>query len=162
MDSANRVSSSDILHKKFHAGFRGYDRAEVDAFLDRVRETAESLERELADLREFRQHQEQHLQELREKEASVQNTMAVTQQLIDELKEGARKEAALIMKDADIRRQHIISTAQSEKAKLLGEIQDLKRKKHHFLLDMKKVVDMHREMISFEESEEQSHGTSAE
>ena len=162
MGEGKTVAPLDIQQKRFPVSFRGYDRTEVEMFLDRVRDEMESLVRELAELREFRRSHDQRMRELNEKEETVRNTMQMTQQLIEELKEGARKEAALIMKDAEIRRQQIIGSSQTEKIKLEGEIQELKRRKHHFLLDIKKVIDMHREMIAFEEAGEKTHGTPAE
>ena len=44
------------------------------------------------------------------------------------------------------------NNAQDEKAKLDVDIQELKRRKHHFLQDVKKVIEMHREMVTFEEA----------
>ncbi len=32
------------------------------------------------------------------------------------------------------------------------DIQELKRRKHHFLQDIKKVIEMHLEMVTFEEA----------
>jgi cell division initiation protein len=133
-------------------GFRGYDRAEVDTFLDLVREDMELLLREVTELREFRQTFDERMRELNEREETVKNTMIMTQKLAEDLKENARKEAALIIKDAEVRSQQIVGRAQEEKVKLETDINELKRRKHHFLQDIKKVIQMHLELVSFEES----------
>jgi cell division initiation protein len=151
MSNGLKISPIDIQQKRFHVGFRGYERTEVEMFLDLVRDEMESLVREVADLREFRQAYDQRLRELTEKEENVKNTMLMTQKLIDELKDNARREAALIMKDTEVRTQQIVGSAQQEKARLASDIQDLKRRKHHFFQDMKKVIQMHLEMVNFEE-----------
>jgi len=152
MTDGIKVTPIDIQQKRFHVGFRGYDKTEVEMFLDLVRDEMESLVREIAELREFRLSYEQRLHELNEKEEIIKNTMVMTQKLMEDQKDNARKEAALITKDADIRSQQIMSNAQEEKARLNAEIQDIKRRKHHFLQDMKKVIQMHQEMINFEEA----------
>lgn len=152
MSNGIKVTPLDIQQKRFHVALRGYDRTEVEMFLDLVRDEMESIVREMTELREFRQSYDQRLRELNEKEENVKNTMLLTQKLIEELKEGARKEAALIVKDADIRSQQILGSSQTEKAKLEGDIQELKRRKHHFLQDIKKVIEMHLEMANFEET----------
>ena len=152
MSDGLKVTPIDIQQKRFHVGFRGYDKTEVEMFLDLVRDEMESLVREITELREFRLSYEQRLQELNEKEEIIKNTMVMTQKLMEDQKDNARKEAALIIKDADIRSQQIIGNAQQEKARLNAEIQDIKRRKHHFLQDLKKVIQMHQEMISFEEA----------
>ncbi len=152
MSDGIKVTPLDIQQKRFHIGFRGYDRTEVEMFLDLVRDEMESLVREVADLREFRQAYDQRLRELVEKEENVKNTMLMTQKLIEELKDGARKEADLIVKEAGIRSEQTVGNAQQEKFKLESDIQELKRRKHQFLQDLKKVVQMHLEMVNFEEA----------
>jgi cell division initiation protein len=147
-----RVSPLDIQQKRFHVAFRGYDRTDVEMFLDLVRDELETLVREVTALREFRQTYDHRLAELTEREETVKNTMFMTQKLMEDQKENARKEAALIVKDAEVRGLHLLANAQDEKAKLEAQLQELKRQKHHFLQDLKKVIEMHRDRVSFEEA----------
>jgi len=156
------ISPLDIQQKRFHMAFRGYERVEVDGFLDLVREEMEALLREVTELREFHQIYETRMRELGEKEETVKNTMIMTQKLAEDLKENARKEAALIVKDAEIRSQQIVGNAQHEKVKLETDIQELRRRKHHFLQDIKKVIQMHLEMVSFEEGGSETAATAKE
>ncbi len=145
------ITPLDIQQKRFHMAFRGYERAEVDGFLDLVREEMEALLRELTELREFHQSHEERLRELNAKEETIKNTMLMTQKLAEDLKENARKEAALIVKDAEIRSQQMLGSISQDKVRLEAEIQELKRRKFHFLQDIKKVIQMHLEMVSYEE-----------
>jgi len=146
------ITPLDIQQKRFHTGFRGYDRGEVETFLDLVREDMELLLREVTEQREFRQTYEDRLRELHEKEETVKNTMIMTQKIAEDLNENARKEAALLLKDAELRSQQIVGNAQQEKLKIESDIQELRRRKHHFLQDVKKVIQMHLEMVNFDES----------
>ena len=152
MSNGTRVTPIDIQQKRFHVVFRGYEQTEVETFLDLVRDEMETLMREGMELREFRQSYDERLRELTDREETVKNTMLMTQKLMEDQKDNARREAAVIIKEAEFRGQQILSSAQDEKAKLEVEIQELKRRKHHFLQDIKKVIEMHREMVSFEEA----------
>lgn len=154
-----KVTPLDIQQKRFHIAFRGYDRREVDEFLDLVREEMEALVREVTELREFHQSYEERLRSITEREDALKNTMLTTQRLVDELKENARKEAALILKEAELRSQQISAAAQQERARIEADIQNLKRRRHHFLEDMKKIIQMHLEMVNYEET---SDGTKEE
>ncbi len=145
------ITPLDIQQKRFHMGFRGYDRGEVETFLDLVREDMELLLREVTELREFRQTYEDRMRELHEKEETVKNTMIMTQKMAEDLKENARKEAALLLKDAELRGQQTTANAQQERARIEAELLELRRRKHHFLQDIKKVIQMHMEMVNFEE-----------
>jgi cell division initiation protein len=146
------ITPIDIQQKQFHVTFRGFERTEVETFLDQVREEMEALMREVAELREFRQVYDDRMSEVRQKEDTVKNTMVMTQKLMEDQKDNARREAALVIKDAEIRSQQIVNSAHEQKVKLEAEIQNLKRMRHHFLEDVKKVVQMHLEMVNFEES----------
>jgi cell division initiation protein len=132
--------------------FRGYERMEVEMFLDLVRDEMEMLLRELTEQRDFRQSYDERLRELNEREETVKNTLLMTQKLIEDQKDNARKEAEVIIKEAEVRRLQLLNNAQDEKAKLDVDIQELKRRKHHFLQDVKKVVQMHQEMANYEEA----------
>ncbi len=145
------VTPLDIQQKQFPLGFRGYDRGAVDAFLNAVREELEALLHEVTDLRDFQQTHDQRVRDLQDKEETVKNTMLMTQKLVEELKESARKEAALIVREGEVRCGELIAKAQQEKVRLEADVQELKRRKHHFLQDVKKVIQMHLEMVQFEE-----------
>ncbi len=147
-----KVTPLDIQQKRFHVAFRGYDRNEVDQFLDLVRDEMESLVREVTGLRELRESYEERQKQLVEKEETVKSTMLTTQKLSEELKENARKEAGLILKDAEMRGQQTVNGAQQEKLRLDADIRELKRRRHLFLQDMKKVIQMHLEMVNYEEA----------
>jgi len=152
MSNGIKVTPLDIQQKRFHVAFRGYDRTEVEMFLDLVRDEMEALVREMTELREFRQSYDQRLRELNDKEDTVKNTMLMTQKLMEDQKDNARREAALIIKDSEIRSHQIVGTAQQEKARLESEIQELRRRKHHFFEDLKRVIQIHQEMVNFEEN----------
>jgi cell division initiation protein len=152
MSNGIKVTPLDIQQKRFHVAFRGYDRTEVEMFLDLVRDEMEVLVREMTELREFRQSYDQRLRELNDKEDTVKNTMLMTQKLMEDQKDNARREAALIIKDSEIRSHQIVGNAQQEKARLESEIQELRRRKHHFFEDLKRVIQIHQEMVNFEEN----------
>jgi cell division initiation protein len=150
------VTPLDIQQKRFHVAFRGYDRKEVEDFLDLVRDEMENLVREVTELREFRQTYDERMREYKEREETLKNTMVTTQKLAEDVKEHARKEATVIIKDAEVRSQQIVARSQEEKVKLEAEIHELRRRRHHAIQDLKKVLQMHLEMVNFEEAGEEA------
>ncbi len=146
------VTPLDIQQKKFHVIFRGYDRSEVEAFLDQVRDEMEMLVREVAELKEFRQTYDERMREHRDREEILKTTMVTTQKLAEDLKLNARKEADVIVKDAQHQAQQIVAKIQEEKVKLEAELNELRRRRHHAIQDLKKVLQMHLEMVNFEEA----------
>jgi len=146
-----KVTPLDIQQKRFHVAFRGYDRNEVEVFLDTVREEMEGLVREVTELREFHETYSERMREYREREETLKNTMITTHKLAEDIKDSSKKEAALIVKDAEIKYQQTLERAREERLRLESEILELRRRKHHFLEDMKKMIHMHLEMAHFEE-----------
>ena len=146
-----KVTPLDIQQKRFHVAFRGYERTEVEAFLDVVREEMEGLVREVTELREFHQTYNERMLDYRGREDTLKSTMITTHKLVEDLKENARKESALMVKDAEIKYQQTLERAREEKLRLESELIELRRKKHHFIEDMKKTINMHLEMVHFEE-----------
>jgi cell division initiation protein len=146
-----KVTPLDIQQKRFHVAFRGYERSEVEAFLDVVREEMEGLVREVTELREFHQTYDERMRDYRDREDTLKSTMITTHKLVEDLRENARKESALMIKDAEIKYQQTLERAREERLRLESELLELRRQKHHFLEDMKKTIQMHLEMIHFEE-----------
>jgi cell division initiation protein len=96
----SRITVIDISHKTFKKQLQGYDRGEVDAFLDELIETIEdeataraALEAEIADLRERISH-------FKAMEESLQHTLLLAQRTADEVKAAAHKAADLIVQEA--------------------------------------------------------------
>jgi cell division initiation protein len=95
-----KITPIDIQHKTFKKALQGYDRSEVDQFLDEVIETLEdeahhraALEADIADLKERISH-------FKTMEESLQNTLLLAQRTADEVKASAHKEADLIREQA--------------------------------------------------------------
>jgi cell division initiation protein len=145
-----KVTPLDIQQKRFHVAFRGYERTEVDAFLDTVRDEMEGLVREVTELREFHETYSERMKEYREREETLKNTMITTHKLAEDIKESSKKEASLIVRDAELKYQQMLERAREEKLRLEAEIHELRRKKHHFLQDMKKMLQMHMGMVEYD------------
>ncbi|MBV8369489.1 MAG: DivIVA domain-containing protein [Candidatus Eremiobacteraeota bacterium] len=97
-----RITIVDIQHKEFKKTLQGYDRNEVNEFLDEIIETLEdeaqaraALQGEIADLRERISH-------FKAMEDSLQSTLLLAQRTADEVKAAAHKEADLVKQEARI------------------------------------------------------------
>jgi cell division initiation protein len=105
-----KITPIDIQHKTFKKALQGYDRAEVDQFLDEVIETLEdeahhraALEADVADLKERISH-------FKTMEESLQNTLLLAQRTADEVKASAHKEADLIREQARLQGEREIAS----------------------------------------------------
>jgi cell division initiation protein len=97
-----KITVVDIQHKTFKKALQGYERTEVDQFLDEIIETLEdeaqmraALQGEVSDLKERISH-------FKAMEESLQSTLLLAQRTADEVKAAAHKEADLIRQEARI------------------------------------------------------------
>jgi cell division initiation protein len=104
-----KITIIDIQHKEFKKSLQGYDRNEVNEFLDEIIETLEdentartALQAEIAELRERLSH-------FKTMEESLQSTLLLAQRTADEVKAAAHKEADLIKQEARLTAEREIS-----------------------------------------------------
>jgi cell division initiation protein len=145
-----KITPLDIEQVKFRIRFRGYDRREVDDFLDSVTVEYEGLIKENSGLREKVASLEIQLNELRNKEAILTQTLTKAQQLVEEMKEGAQKEASLIVKQAELQAEEFMKDAREESSKMRGEILDLQKQKMFFLDRCRSAVESFQKLIEME------------
>jgi cell division initiation protein len=145
-----RLTPIEIQKQVFSKSFRGFSEGEVRAYLSLVAEEFEQLVQEIERLsRESAQMREQLLDHT-ERERILKDTLLSAQKVSEDVKANAHKEASLIVKDAELKYQQTLERAREEKLRLESELQELQRRKHHFLQDMKKMIQMHLEMVTYE------------
>ena len=142
-----RITPLDIQQKQFPMKFRGFDVEEVYAFLEVIREEMEELLRENASLKEGVQRGENQIKEYRDMESTLRETLMTAQQMVEDYKTNARKEAELIIKEAELKADSMIKDAQENVIKIHEDIVDLKGIRRHFKEEIKRLIDSHSRML---------------
>jgi cell division initiation protein len=153
-----RITPLDIQQKQFPMKFRGFDVEEVYAFLEVIREEMEDLLRENATLKETVQRLENQTKDHRDMETTLRETLLTAQQLVDEYKTNARKEAELVVKEAELKADSILKEAQEKVIKIHEDIVDLKGIRRHFKEEIKRLVEGHLKMLEFDKEREEEEG----
>jgi cell division initiation protein len=153
-----RITPLDIQQKQFPMKFRGFDVEEVYSFLEIIREEMEDLLRENANVKETVQRMENQLKEYRDMETTLRETLLTAQQMVEDYKTNARKEAELLVKEAELRADSMLKEAQEKVIKIHEDIVDLKGIRRHFKEEMKRMVESHLKMIEFDKEREEDEG----
>ena len=107
-----KISPMDIQRQNFGPRLRGFDKDEVRTYLGLVAEEVAALQRE----RDALEHQVQTLNGLldehREREAILKNTLLTAQRLSEEIKESARKQAETVVHEAEMQADRLVELAQ--------------------------------------------------
>jgi cell division initiation protein len=152
-----RITPLDIQQKQFPMKFRGFDVEEVYAFLEVIREEMEDLLRENASLKENVQRVESQLKEHRDMETTLRETLMTAQQMVEDYKTNARKEAELVVKEAELKADTILKEAQEKVIKIHEDIVDLKGIRRHFKEEIKRLVESHMKMLDFDKEREEEN-----
>ena len=149
-----RVSPADIRQQSFTVRFRGFDPQEVDAFLEDVAEDLEASLKENALLKEQLATLEERTRGLTEREKLLQETLVTTHRLADDMKEAARREADLHLREGELQREKIIESARAEEAAIRNELGALKRTRRQLVEELRATLDTYQRWIAeFERGE---------
>jgi len=106
-----KITPLDIQQMVFKVSFRGYDKEEVNRFLEELAQTVELLNRDHAVQQEKIIFLEQQLAELKRTEATLSNTLLSAQSLAEDVKRNAQREADLVIKEAELKAGELICQA---------------------------------------------------
>ena len=106
--------------------FRGFDPEEVRAYLAIVAEEVAALQGERDRLDQRRPEPEGLLDEHRQREVILKNTLLTAQRVSEEIKENARKQAENVVKEAEMQGDKLIELAQSRAHEVERAILDLR------------------------------------
>jgi cell division initiation protein len=152
-----RITPLDIQQKTFLTQMlRGFEQEEVYSFLELVREEMEELLRENASLKEQLSRADSQLQEFNNMNSTLRDTLVTTQQMVEEYKANSRKEADLIIREAESRADEIIKAAQERAVKIHEDIVELKGIRRHFKEEVKRLIESHMKMIEFDKEREEA------
>lgn len=131
----------DIANKEFKVSLRGYNQDEVDEFLDEVMRNYEAVIRENDDLRQNTSGMGEKLEQYRQLEQTLQSTLIVAQSTADEMKQAARKEAELVVREAEARARELIQKAENQVLQQQAEVERIKRDTDQFRARVKSLLE---------------------
>jgi cell division initiation protein len=144
----------DIQKMRFPQKMRGYDPTEVESFLALV---AEELAAKVADLdkieRENRYYR-QRLEETEQREHQLQQTLLRAQKVSDEITANARREAELMLKEAEIAADKMVQQAVEQSTRMEGKIAELRTMRRELQMKFRNTIDLFHRILEAEMEEE--------
>ena len=112
------LKPTDIQNKDFDLKVRGYDRDQVDDFLDEIIKDMTILYRDNAELTSRLKEANEELSQLRAKEAEAEKTLELARYQCEELKKNAHMEAKEIINQAKADAQSVLHSIENNKIKM--------------------------------------------
>lgn len=150
-----KLTPLDIRHKEFRRAMRGYSDEDVDLFLDEVADEFERLFQENIEARERLEQLEEKVRHHESLKETLQKTLVSAQQQADGTRANARKEAELILKDAEIKGRDLLSESYGEKQRVQQALTQLKQVEEDFRFKFRSLLEAHLNLLSEDEVSEE-------
>lgn len=142
-----KITPLEIKRQQFKKVMRGFDPVEVETFLDMLSNELEEHVRTTKDLRDRILELETQLADYKNMEKTLQQTLMQAQEASGKSIENSRKEADLIIRDAELKAQQIIEKARADFSKIKEEISALKARKESVLSRLKILLSSELDLI---------------
>ena len=136
-----KISPLDIRRQVFRKTMRGCDPEEVRTFLEMVANELENALQDKAMLGERCQMQEQRLEEYRQLEQSMRNSLVTADRIATESRDASEREAQRVVQDSHARAERILGDARERLQTLVQEIESLRAKREVFLQRFRGMLD---------------------
>jgi len=142
-----RLTPLDIKKQEFKRTLRGYDPIEVDAFLEMVADEYEAALREKNRLSEEVVQLRTQLKDYQEVEKTLKQTLMTAEQSIAESRENSRREAEMIIREAELKADRILEAARRQLSELKNDLQIVKAQKASFARRLRHLLESQLELI---------------
>lgn len=116
----------DIQTKTFKKSVGGYDKAEVDSFIELILADYENLYKASIESTDKINTLSKLVDSYKAMEDTMKNSLIVAQQTAEEVSKNAREKAEITISEANLRAKAIIEEAESKITQLNGKLSELK------------------------------------
>ncbi|HVD78609.1 MAG TPA: DivIVA domain-containing protein [Vicinamibacteria bacterium] len=149
-----KISPMDLQRQTFGQRLRGFDPAEVRTYLNIVAEEVAALQRERDGLDQEVQSLRALVDEHRQRETILKNTLLTAQRLSEEIREVARKQSQSVVKEAEIQADRLLELAQSRAQEVERGILDLRAHRSSLRTDVRALITRLTHILDLQEEAE--------
>ncbi|MCX6133347.1 MAG: DivIVA domain-containing protein [Ignavibacteriales bacterium] len=142
-----KITPLDIKRQQFKKVMRGYDPVEVDTFLDMLSHELEDVVGRNKEFRDKLIELETQLKGYKDMERTLQQTLRQAQETSGKEIENSRKEATLIVQEAELKASQIVDKARTDFGRMKEEIANLKARKESILSRLKVLLRSEIDLI---------------
>lgn len=143
----------DVRKKRgdFRKALRGYDPEEVDAFLEVVAERMEALVTENLTLGERAERLREQVSAQAGREEAVREALVTAQELRKDVSQQARREADLLMREAEARIEEVLGEAERRLEERREALEEMERMRLRFLKSFRTLLERQMDAVEVEE-----------
>ncbi|HEV7517899.1 MAG TPA: DivIVA domain-containing protein [Thermoanaerobaculia bacterium] len=149
----------DIQKMRFPQKMRGYDPTEVENFLALVAEDLAAKSTDLDKAERENRYYRQRLEETEQREHQLQQTLLRAQKVSDEITANARREAELMVKEAEIAADKMVQQAVEQSTRVESKIAELRTMRRELQMKFRNTLDLFQRILEAELEEERATAT---
>jgi DivIVA domain-containing protein len=141
MDETFHLTPLDARRYDFGRAMRGYDPARVERFREQVADELERLTRQTVDLDTKAKSFHEQLRAFRERDKALNDALVSAQQLRNEIRESAEREASLIVREARAAGERQLEEVRGEIRQLEMHLAELERARRAHLAQLRQMAE---------------------
>ncbi|MCI0708124.1 MAG: DivIVA domain-containing protein [Ignavibacteriae bacterium] len=152
-----KLTPLEVKRQQFKKVLRGYDPVEVETFLEMIANEIEEYIKAAKEYQDRLIESEVQLRDYKNMEKTLQQTLMQAQEASGKSIENSRKEAQLIVHEAELKAQQILDKARQDFAHIRDEISGLRTRKQNIMsrlkvllsseIDLLKALDVEDEVL---------------
>jgi len=144
-----KIAPVDVRNQHFKKVVRGADPEEVRIFLGIVADEMEKLVSANRELEHKVEVLESQVEEYRKVETALRDTLLTADRVSNESRENSRKEAELILRDAELRANRILDDTTRRASELRREIVELQNQKDVYIARLRSLIETQLKLLRF-------------
>ena len=141
------ISPLSIKKQEFNSSLRGYDKEEVEAFLEKLADDFEELQQENESIKRQLDDANLRLSEFARIEKSLQDTLLKAQDSSTKAIESTKKQTNLMIKEAEIKASQIIEKAKNYAEEIMNSVINLREEKDLIIAKLKAIVNSQARLL---------------
>ncbi len=142
-----KITPLDIKKQVFKKVLRGYDPIEIDTFLEMLAEEFEALIKEKNNLSDEVLKLKTQLHDYQEVEKTFKESLMNAQQTMNQSRENSKREATLIIKEAEVNAEKILENAKKQLINMKNELMVIKAQKDSFAKRLRHLLESQLELL---------------
>ncbi|HPG41666.1 MAG TPA: DivIVA domain-containing protein [bacterium] len=157
-----KLTPLDIRKQEFKRSMRGFDSDEVEAFLGMVADELELLIREKNQANDELIKLRTQLKDYQRVEQTLRDTLVKAHNTVEDTRANSRREAEIIIHEAELQADNIIKEAKEDLFRLRNEISFVKAQKESFAKRLKHLLESQIELLNVLEMEDEEPAIQAQ
>lgn len=152
------MTPRDVQNMRFNQKMRGYDPQEVESFLGLAAEELQQALSENERLQREMREQGERLRNADDRERQLQEALLRAQRVADEIVSTARREAQLLVKEAELTGDKIVDQALEQSTHIESKIAELRTARREIQLRFRNTLDLFGRILEADMTEEEPRG----